>query len=91
MSLHICFTDRLDRKSIHPIQTTLQDYRTNLPELAAFDLPSRTRGKVDPLDSGAVDEKLWEGEDEAGNAPETNEAELNAKENQPMPQDSDWW
>jgi len=43
MSLHICFTDRLDRKSIHPIQTTLQDYGTNLPELAAFDLPSRTR------------------------------------------------
>jgi midasin len=46
-------------------------------------------GKVDPLDSGAVDEKFWEGGDKAGDEPETNEAELSAKENQPMPQDSD--
>ncbi|WAQ89034.1 hypothetical protein PtA15_10A457 [Puccinia triticina] len=46
-------------------------------------------GKVDPLDSGAVDEKFWEGGDEAGDEPESNDAELSAKENQPMPQDSD--
>ncbi|KAI9615703.1 hypothetical protein H4Q26_011340 [Puccinia striiformis f. sp. tritici PST-130] len=46
-------------------------------------------GKVDPLDSGAVDEKFWEGGDDDGDEPETNEAELSAKENQTMPKDSD--
>ncbi|KAI7940927.1 hypothetical protein MJO28_013212 [Puccinia striiformis f. sp. tritici] len=46
-------------------------------------------GVGEPLDSGAVDEKFWEGGDDDGDKPEANEAELSAQENQPMPKDSD--
>ncbi|KNE97290.1 hypothetical protein PSTG_09401 [Puccinia striiformis f. sp. tritici PST-78] len=46
-------------------------------------------GVGEPLDSGAVDEKFWEGGDDDRDKPEANEAELSAQENQPMPKDSD--
>ncbi|KAH9812034.1 hypothetical protein DFH28DRAFT_1177882 [Melampsora americana] len=46
-------------------------------------------GEVDPLDSGAVDEKFWEGEDdEEKDSKEEKEAEMNAKQNQTAPEDS---
>ncbi|EGG02722.1 uncharacterized protein MELLADRAFT_66139 [Melampsora larici-populina 98AG31] len=46
-------------------------------------------GEVDPLDSGAVDEKFWEGEDDdEKESKEEKEAEMNAKQNQTAPEDS---
>ncbi|KAG0149859.1 hypothetical protein CROQUDRAFT_39244 [Cronartium quercuum f. sp. fusiforme G11] len=46
-------------------------------------------GKVDPLDSGAVDEKFWEGEDEdEKEGEEQGEADMSAKQNQSAPKDS---
>ncbi|POW04494.1 hypothetical protein PSHT_11200 [Puccinia striiformis] len=46
-------------------------------------------GMVDPLESGAVDGKFWEGGHDDGEEPESNEAELSATENQTMPKDFD--
>lgn len=46
-------------------------------------------GKTDPLDSGAVDEKFWEGQEEGEDDSDNNPADMGAKANKPMPEDSE--